>query len=98
MTDILITDGTVVTQNADREIVPDGAVAVTGDRISAVGSAATLEAETDPDRVIDVEGSAIVPGLINAHTHVSDILLRGAFEQDRGLYDWLFNVKQAALF
>jgi atrazine chlorohydrolase/5-methylthioadenosine/S-adenosylhomocysteine deaminase len=48
--------------------------------------------------VIDAEGGAIVPGLINAHTHVSDILLRGSFDQDRGLYDWLFNVKQAALF
>jgi atrazine chlorohydrolase/5-methylthioadenosine/S-adenosylhomocysteine deaminase len=98
MTDLLITNGIVVTQNADRHLIPDGAVAVTGDRISAVGTAESLEDETTPDRVIDAEGGAIVPGLINAHTHVSDILLRGSFDQDRGLYDWLFNVKQAALF
>ncbi|WP_299263364.1 amidohydrolase family protein [Halorientalis sp.] len=98
MTDLLITNGTVVTQNADRQLVSGGAVAVTGDRISAIGPAERLENETTPDRVIDADGGAIVPGLINAHTHVSDILLRGSFDQDRGLYDWLFNVKQAALF
>lgn len=97
MTDVLVTDGTVVTQNEDREIIEDGAVAVEDDRISAVGSAERLEAETDPDRIVDADGGAVIPGLINAHTHVSDIFLRGAFEADRGLYDWLFNVKQPAL-
>ena len=97
MTDVLVTNGTVVTQNRDREVIEDGAVAVEGDRISAVGSAERLEAETDPGRIVDADGGAVIPGLINAHTHVSDIFLRGAFEGDRGLYDWLFNVKQPAL-
>jgi len=97
MTDVLVTNGTVVTQNGDREIIEAGAVAVVDDRISAVGSAEHLEAETDPDRTIDADGGAVIPGLINAHTHVSDIFLRGAFDGDRGLYDWLFNVKQPAL-
>lgn len=98
MTDVLVTDGTVVTQNRDREIIESGAVAVEDDRISAVGPADRLEAETDPDRIVDADGGAVIPGLINAHTHVSDILLRGAFDGDRGLYDWLFNVKQPGLF
>lgn len=98
MTEILITNGTIVTQDEERRIIDDGAVAVIGDRISAVGPADRLEAETSPDRTIDAEGGAVVPGLINAHTHVSDILLRGSFSPDRGLYDWLFNVKQPALF
>ncbi len=98
MTELLLTNGTVVTQNAQREIITDGAVAITDGRVSAVGTAERLEAETSSDRVIDTDGGVIIPGLINAHTHVSDILLRGSFEQDRGLYDWLFNVKQPALF
>ena len=98
MTDVLITNGTIVTQNESREIIKPGAVAIRDDQISAVGSAEQVEANHDADRVIDVDGSAVMPGLINPHTHVSDILLRGAFKQDRGLYDWLFNVKQAALF
>jgi len=98
MTDVLVTNGTVVTQNRDREIIDPGAVAVEDDRISAVGSAERLEAETEPDRTVDADGGAVIPGLINAHTHVSDIFLRGAFDGDRGLYDWLFNVKQPGLF
>lgn len=98
MTDVLITNGVVVTQNDHREIVEDGAVAITDDRISAVGPSDQLEQDTSPGRVIDADGGAVIPGLINAHTHVSDIFLRGAFAQDRGLYDWLFNVKQPAVF
>jgi atrazine chlorohydrolase/5-methylthioadenosine/S-adenosylhomocysteine deaminase len=98
MTDVLITNGTIVTQNNSRDIIEDGAIAITDEQISAVGSADRLEAETTPSQLIDAGGGAVIPGLINPHTHVSDILLRGSFDQDRGLYDWLFNVKQAALF
>ncbi len=94
MTDLLITNGRVLTQNADREILNPGAVAIRDDRISRVGPAATLAAETDPDRVIDADGGVVIPGLINTHSHVSDILLRGASTHDRGLYDWLLNVKK----
>lgn len=98
MTDILITNGTIVTQDAERGVIDDGAVAVVGDRISAVGPADRLERERSPTRTIDARGGAVIPGLINAHTHVSDVLLRGASPEDRGLYDWLFNVKQPGLF
>lgn len=94
MTDLLVTNGRVLTQNADREIIESGAVAVSGDRISAVGPAAELKGSLDPATVIDADGGAVIPGLINSHTHVSDILLRGSFAEDRGLYDWLINVKQ----
>jgi len=95
MTDFLVTNGRVLTQNDRRAVIDPGAVAVTGDTISAVGPAAELETATDPDRVVDAEGGAIIPGLINTHVHVSDIFLRSAADQDRGLYDWLLNVKQA---
>ncbi|WP_122091266.1 amidohydrolase family protein [Halalkalicoccus subterraneus] len=98
MTDTLLTNGTIVTQDENRRIITDGAVAITGNRISDVGPADRLEADTSPARTLDIDGRVVIPGLINAHTHVSDILLRGAFTQDRGLYDWLFNVKQPALF
>ncbi|WP_323173284.1 amidohydrolase [Natrialba sp. PRR66] len=96
MTDLLVTNGTVITQNADREVVDDGAVLILDDKIAAVGPAAKLETDYDADRVIDADGGAIIPGLVNAHTHVSDILLRGAFAADRGLHDWLYNVKRPA--
>lgn len=94
MTDLLVTHGRIVTQNATRDVIEDGAVAIEDDRITAVGPTADLEAARDADRVVDAGGGAIIPGLINAHTHVSDILLRGSFAADRDLYDWLYNVKR----
>ncbi len=90
MTETLLTNGTVVTQNEDRDVLSDGAVLVRDDTIAAVGR----EVEADPDHVIDAEGGMIIPGLIDAHVHVSDILLRGAFDPDRDLYDWLYNIKR----
>ncbi len=94
MTDVLVTGGRVVTQDTERRIIEEGAVAIDGSRIEAVGPVDELEAASDADRVIDASGCAVIPGLINAHTHVSDILLRGSFRQDRGLLDWLYNVKR----
>ena len=94
MTDTLITGGRVITQNADRTIHENGAVAIEGDRVSAVGTTEKLTAEHDPDRHVNADGGAVIPGLINPHTHVSDILLRGSFSEDRGLLDWLYNVKR----
>ena len=97
MADLLIEGGTVVTQNPRREVIDDGTVAVEGDRILAVGDADALADEYDPKERLDATGSAVIPGLVNPHTHVSDILLRGSCGTDRGLYDWLFNIKQPGI-
>jgi len=97
MEERLIEGGTVVTQNADREVIPNGAVAIEGDTITAVGPSDAVTEQCDPDRTIDAAGKAVIPGLINPHTHVSDILLRGHCGTDRGLYDWLFNIKQPGI-
>jgi len=94
MTDLLITNGRVITQDLDRRVIEGGAVAISGSRITAVGTTEELNDKCDPDRRINAGGSAVIPGLINPHTHVSDILLRGSFEEDRGLLDWLYNVKR----
>ncbi|MBP2252462.1 atrazine chlorohydrolase/5-methylthioadenosine/S-adenosylhomocysteine deaminase [Halarchaeum solikamskense] len=97
MSDLLVTNGRVVTQNAERDVVADGALAITDERIEAVGPTAEVTDEYDADRVVDADGGAVIPGLINTHTHVSDVVLRGgAFAADRGLYDWLYNVKRPA--
>lgn len=94
MTDKLVTNGRVVTQNADRLVLDDGAVAIEGDRIVAVGPTKELTADYDAAERLDADGGAVIPGLVNPHTHVSDILLRGSFAGDRGLLDWLYNVKR----
>jgi cytosine/adenosine deaminase-related metal-dependent hydrolase len=97
MARLLVAHGTVVTQGPDRDVIEDGAVAVDGDTIAAVGPTAAVRDEFDPERTIDASGKVVMPGLVNTHTHVSDILLRGYDEGGRALYDWLFNVKQPGI-
>jgi hypothetical protein len=68
--DLLLTGGRVWTGDDDRPWVE--AVAVTDDRIVAVGSAAELEALRGTDtRVIDLAGRFVSPGFIDNHTHFS---------------------------
>jgi 5-methylthioadenosine/S-adenosylhomocysteine deaminase len=86
--DILLTHATVVTMGPDFRIIPDGAVAVHGQVIVAVGSSAELEKEYQADHVVGCGRKALIPGLVNAHTHASMTLLRG-LEDDRRLDVWL---------
>lgn len=90
--DLLIKNGTVLTMDAGRRILADGAVAIRGQRIEAVGASSELAARYGAAKVIDAANKLVMPGFINTHTHVIQILLRGGFSQDKSLYDWLFNV------
>jgi 5-methylthioadenosine/S-adenosylhomocysteine deaminase len=86
--DLLITGGTVVTMDPARRVVEDGAVAVRGDIIIAVGTRAELEARFDAARHVDATGKLVLPGLINGHTHAAMSLFRGLAD-DLALNDWL---------
>jgi 5-methylthioadenosine/S-adenosylhomocysteine deaminase len=86
--DILLTHAIVITMDPEFRIIPDGAVAVHGQMIVAVGPTKDLEAEFDADHVYDGGGKALIPGLVNAHTHASMTLLRG-LEDDQRLDVWL---------
>ena len=68
---LLLKGGLVVTQDAHRRVVP-GDVLVEGGRIAAVG-----KLDAPADEVLDCAGCAVLPGLINAHHHVANTLLRG---------------------
>ncbi|MFC6874977.1 amidohydrolase family protein [Halobellus marinus] len=94
MVDTLVTNGTVVTQNDAREVLQDGTVAIQDGEIVAVGPTAEVTDRYDADEVVDASDHLVLPGLINAHTHVSDILFRGCWGDDRTLFDWLYNVKR----
>jgi len=93
MADYLLTNGAVVTQNADRECLQDGAVAVEDGEITGVGPTSELREEVDAAETIDASGGVVLPGFVDAHVHVSDILLRGYTGEERELFDWLHNVK-----
>lgn len=89
-THLLVTGGTVVTMDGDGTVFPDGAVAIEDGRITAVGSRAELEADHSGARQVSANGGVILPGLINAHTHVPMVLFRGLAD-DLELMDWLEN-------
>jgi len=86
--DFLLTHANVITMNPEFQIIPDGAVAVHGQMIVAVGTTGELEAEYEAAEVHDCGGKALIPGLVNAHTHASMTLLRG-LEDDSRLDVWL---------
>jgi 5-methylthioadenosine/S-adenosylhomocysteine deaminase len=84
LADILIKDGYVITVDPQRRIFERGSVAIEGGKIVAVGKGVKTKAET----VIDARGKAVLPGLINAHTHLSMTLFRGVAD-DMPLMEWL---------
>jgi cytosine/adenosine deaminase-related metal-dependent hydrolase len=85
---MLFTNATVITMNANRDIIMDGAIAVKDNRIVAVGKTAELLAQFGEDEVIDVGGKLIIPGLIDTHVHVAQALIRGCAD-DMALIQWL---------
>ena len=83
---ILIKNGRIITMD-DCGVIANGCVAIENDTISYVGKEA---AEVGFDRVIDAGGAIVMPGLVNAHTHVAMTLLRG-YADDMRLESWLFD-------
>jgi 5-methylthioadenosine/S-adenosylhomocysteine deaminase len=88
--DLLVTGGTVVTMDAQHRVMEDGAMAVRGDSIVAVGQTAELEIKFEAARTIDAHGAIVMPGLINGHAHAAMSLFRGIAD-DLSLEDWLHN-------
>jgi 5-methylthioadenosine/S-adenosylhomocysteine deaminase len=88
--DLLVLGGTVVTMDAERRVIPDGAVAIAGGRIAAVGGRADVQARFRARQTIDAAGHAVLPGLVNTHTHAAMSLFRGIAD-DLRLKEWLEN-------
>ena len=83
--DLLLTNATVLTMDQHFTLHGRGGVAVTGDRIVAVGPDA--EGYEAGER-LDCQGRVVLPGLVNAHTHAPMSLLRGLAD-DLRLDVWL---------
>jgi cytosine/adenosine deaminase-related metal-dependent hydrolase len=76
MADLLIRGGFVVTMNPDRQVIEDGAVAVVGNRIVGVGTTAAMNQQHPSRHVIEAGGKAILPGLIDGHSHAGHGLIK----------------------
>lgn len=74
----------LITQNADRDIHEDVDLLVVDDEIAAIGR----NIPAGGHQVLDCSQKVVMPGLVNAHTHVAMTLLRG-ISDNRLLQDWL---------
>jgi len=86
--DVILTNAVVLTMNANGDIFTDGAVAISGDSIVAVGTATEIAARYQAKETLDCQGRVVMPGLINAHTHAPMTLVRGLAD-DLRLDVWL---------
>lgn len=80
---LLIRNGTVITMNAQREVVHTD-ILVDGSRIVAMGRGLAPLA----DEIIEAEGRIVIPGIIQSHVHLTQTLFRGLAD-DMELLDWL---------
>lgn len=89
MSTILIANGTLVTINDLQQVFDPGYLFIEADRIAALGAGeAPAELRSRAATVIDATHMAVMPGMINAHTHLFQTFIRGLAD-DKPLLDWL---------
>jgi 5-methylthioadenosine/S-adenosylhomocysteine deaminase len=88
--DLLVKGATIVTMDAERRVIENGFLAVRGDEIVAIGQdpAASFPKGLVAKETMDASGKLTIPGLINGHTHIPMVLMRG-LKDDVTLDDWL---------
>jgi len=86
--DVILTGGSVAAMNGDFDLFIPGAVAVRDGLVEAVGPADEIADACMAGEIVDCSGCAVIPGLVNAHTHAPMTLLRGLAD-DLRLDVWL---------
>jgi len=86
--DIIIKAGHVLTMDNALTVIENGAVAVRGERIAAVGPADDVVKRFSSEKTIGGDGYIIFPGLVNTHTHSPMVYFRGLAD-DLPLKEWL---------
>ncbi len=84
---ILIKNGYVVTMNPRREIIADGSVFIEGPEIVEVARSQDM-VHRGAELVIDAHHMLVIPGLVDAHVHLAQALIRSCAD-DVSLVDWL---------
>src|SRR6266404_7264333 len=79
--------------------IENGAVAVSGDRIADVGKFPEISARHAGEKIVDLGGQTLLPGLINAHCHLDYTCLRGEIPRQKSFTDWIraINAEKAKL-
>ncbi len=90
----IITAKHLLTCDAQHTGFDDGAIAIDNGIIKAVGLASDVKKQYPDATITHYEHHILMPGLINAHTHLADNLFRGMVE-DLPLEPWLQNIWKA---
>lgn len=85
--DLLVTADLLLTQDDERRVIENAAVAVTDGAIAALGTRGELAAFSAA-KTLDLGHAVLMPGLVNAHTHVAMSFFRGLAD-DLPLMEWL---------
>lgn len=88
--DLIVYADYLLTMEPGEPVIEDGAVAIAGDKILAVGSRQEIDGQFIAPKSISGRGRVVLPGLINGHTHTSMTLFRGMVD-DLDLMTWLNN-------
>lgn len=91
---LLVVNGRVVTRDQERPYFEDGAVAIEGQKILAVGPRDELEKTYPTAERLDARGGVVMPGLINCHTHIYSGLARGLAIKGCNPTNFLENLEQ----
>jgi len=87
MLDLIIRNATIVTMDAEHRILPNASIAIEGGRIIEIGP----QVQGPARKVIDAQGLAALPGLINTHTHVYQALIEGiGYDMHFDPWNWRF--------
>lgn len=86
--DLIVTARYVVTMDPQRNLIDDGAVAIRGEHIQAVGKRADIDRRFQAGTRLDKGDAIVMPGLINTHAHAAMSLFRGIAD-DLNLQEWL---------
>ncbi len=88
--DLIIEGDYVVTMDDEGTVIADGALAIDGGLIIAMGAAEDINAQYTAGGHLPGDNRIVMPGLINGHSHAAMTLLRGVAD-DLDLLDWLTN-------
>ena len=88
MSSILIKNGAIVTVDDEQRVYEKGFVFIEDDLITAVSSGAPSSQQEKADSVLDASLMGVMPGMVNAHTHLFQTFIRGLAD-DKPLLEWL---------
>ncbi|RLG73844.1 MAG: amidohydrolase, partial [Thermoprotei archaeon] len=77
LVDLIVRAKYVFTMNPKKEVIIDGAIAISKDRIVSVGRKSEVEGKYRGEKTLDYGRAAVLPGFIDTHTHNAQTLLRG---------------------